>query len=144
MNCECWSSGATKLGWVVQIEQLAVAARWVSGLGVRQLMMAWVLGSKMGLSRVCVGSGVMAWVAASRRDGSPTFSVSLSPLPFFFFFPLFLSFPFGFGVLLIAGFSSSSSSFIYYYYYYYYFFLHIYIFLRFSLALEISWAGRLG
>ena len=85
MNCECWSSGATKLGWVVQIEQLAVAARWVSGLGVRQLMTAWVLGSKMGLSRVCVGSGVMAWVAASRRDGSPTFSVSLSPLPFFFF-----------------------------------------------------------
>ena len=128
MNCECWSSGATKLGWVVQIEQLAVAARWVSGLGVRQLMTAWVLVSKMGLSRVCVGSGVMAWVAASRRDGSPTFSVSLSPLPFFFFFPLFLSFPFGFGVLLIAGFSSSSSSFYLLLLLLFFFFTYIYFF----------------
>ena len=117
MNCEGWSSGVTKLGWVVQIEQPATAARWVSSLGMRQLMAAWVLGSKMGLSRVCVGSGVMAWVAVSRRDGSPTFSVSSRPSLFFlfffsFFFPLFLSFPFGFGVLLTAGFSSSSSFYL--------------------------------
>ena len=94
--------------WVVRWVSTA-AARWVSGLGMRQLMAAWVLG----LFCVGMGSDVMAW-AASQRDGSLTFSVSLSSLPFFsflfFFFPSFLAFPFGFEVLLIqtasAGFSS--------------------------------------
>ena len=56
---------ATKLGWVVQIEQPAAAARWVFGLGMRQLMVTWVLGSKMGLSCMGVGSDVTVWVAAS-------------------------------------------------------------------------------
>ena len=56
----------------------------VSGLGMGQLIATWMLGSKMGLSRVGVGS-----------DVSPlTFSVS--PLPFFSFlfsfFPLFFGF----------------------------------------------------
>ena len=87
----------------MQIEQLAVAARWVFGLGMRQLMAAWVLGSKIGLSSVGVGSVVMAWAAASRRDGS-LLSLSRSHLSlsffFFSFFPSFLAFPFGFGVLL--------------------------------------------
>ena len=130
MNYEGWSNGATKLGWVVQIEQLTAVARWVSGLGMRQLMAAWVLDSKMGFSCMGMGSSVMAWAAASSwRDGSLTFSVSVLPLPFFsffflFFFPSFLAFLFGFGVLLTTGFSSSS-----------FFFLHIYI-LRFSWALK--------
>ena len=96
----------------------AAAARWVSGLGMRQLMAVWVLG----LSRVGMGSGVMAWAAASRRDGSLSFSVSLSSLPFFsflfFFFPSFLAFPFGFGVYCCAGFSSS------------FFFFYIYIYIK--------------
>ena len=102
MNYEGWSNGATKLGWVVQIEQLTAVARWVSGLGMRQLMAAWVLDSKMGFSCVGMGSSVMVWAAASsRRDGSLTFSVSVLPLPFFsfffsFFFPSFLAFLFGF------------------------------------------------
>ena len=72
------------------------ATRWVSrggvgvavsGLGMGQLIATWMLGSKMGLSRVGVGS-----------DVSPlTFFVS--PLPFFFlFFLCFLAFPFGFRV----------------------------------------------
>ena len=96
--------------WVVRWVSTA-AARWVSGLGMRQLMAAWVLG----LFCVGMGSGVMAWAAASRRDGSLSFSVSLSSLPFFsflfFFFPSFLAFPFDFGVYYCAGFSSSSSFF---------------------------------
>ena len=50
MNYEGWSSGAMKLGFAVQIEQPLAAARWVFGLGMRQLMAAWVLGSKMGFS----------------------------------------------------------------------------------------------
>ena len=82
----------------MQIEQPAAAARWVSGLGMRQLMAAWVLGSKMGLSHVGVGSGVMAWAAVSRHDGSLTFSVTLSPLPSFSFLFFFFSFVSGFSV----------------------------------------------
>ena len=97
-----------KLGFAVQIEQPSAAARWVFGLGMRQLMAAWVLGSKMGFSRVGMGSRVMAWAAASsRHDGFLTFSVSLSPLPFFsflLFFSSFMAFPFGFGVLLTVFF----------------------------------------
>ena len=89
---------ATKLGWVVQIEQPAAAARWVFGLGMRQLMAAWVLGRKIGLSSVGVGSDVMAWAVTSQRDGSLTFSVLLSPLPFFSFLFFFFSFVFGFSV----------------------------------------------
>ena len=74
--------------WVVRWVSTA-AARWVSGLGMRQLMAAWVLG----LFCVGMGSGVMAWAAASRRDGSLSFSVSLSSLPFFsFLFSFFLRF----------------------------------------------------
>ena len=123
MNYEGWSSGATKLGWAVQIEQPVAAARWVSGLGMRQLMAAWVLGSKMGFSRVGMGSSDMAWATvSSQRDGSLTFFVSLSPFPFFSFlfffsfFPSFLAFPFGFRVLLTPGFSSFLFfSFIYIY-----------------------------
>ena len=147
MNCEGWSSGVTKLGWVVQIEQPATAARWVSGLGMRQLMAAWVLGSKMGLSRVCVGSGVMAWVAASRRDGPPTFSVSSRPSLFFlFFFSFFFSFVFVFSV----WFWSLIDCWVFFFFFFLFIIIiiiiifYINIFLRFSLALEISWAGRLG
>ena len=70
----------------------AAAARWVSGLGIRQLMAAWVLGSKTGLSSVGVGSVVMAWAAASRRDGSLlSLSRSHLSLSFFFFFFSFVS-----------------------------------------------------
>ena len=98
MNCEGWSSGVTKLGWVVQIEQPATAARWVSSLGMRQLMATWVLGSKIGLSSVGMGSGVMAWAVTSQRDGSLAFSVLLSPLPFFSFLFFLFSFVSGFSV----------------------------------------------
>ena len=87
-----------KLDYAVQIEQLAAAARWVFGLGMRQLMAAWVLGSKIGLSSVGVGSGVMAWAVTSQRDGSLTFFVLLSPLPFFSFLFFFFSFVSGFSV----------------------------------------------
>ena len=80
----------------MQIEQLAAAARWVFGLGMRQLMAAWVLGRKIGLSSVGVGSDVMAWAVTSQRDGSLTFSVLLSPLPFFSFLFFFFSFVSGF------------------------------------------------
>ena len=79
-----------KLGLEVQIGQPSAAARWVSGLGMRQLMAAWVLGSKMGFSRVGMSNSVMAWSAAlSRRDGFLTFFVLLSPLPFFSFLCFF-------------------------------------------------------
>ena len=82
-----------KLGLAVQIEQPSAAARWVSSLGMQQLMAAWVLGGKMGFSRVGMGSSDMAWAAvSSRRDGSLTFIVSLLPLPFFSFFLFFLCF----------------------------------------------------
>ena len=114
-----------------------VAARWVFGLGIQQLMAVWVLGSKIGLSSVGVGSVVMAWAAASRRDGSLlSLSRSHLSLSFFFFFlfsifPSFLAFPFGFGFLL------NTNCWVFFS------FLHIY-FLRFSWAFENSWAGRLG
>ena len=57
-------------------------------------------GGKMGLrfgnatvdGSVGMGGGVMAWAAASRRDGSLTFFVSLSSLPFFSFFFFFFFF----------------------------------------------------
>ena len=129
MNCEGQSSGATKLGWVVQIEQPPAAARWISGLGMRQLMAAWVIGSKMGFSRVGMGISIMAWaVASSRRDGSLTFSVSLSPLPFFSFLFFFFSFIYGFSVWF-WGLTNCWVFLIFF------FFLHIYI-LRFSWALK--------
>ena len=103
-------------------------------------MVAWVLG----LSRVGMGSSVMVWAAASRRDVSLTFSISLSSLPFFsflfFFFPSFLAFPFDFGVYYCAGFSSSSSSSSFFFFFFFNIYLFIYI-LRFSWALENSWAG---
>ena len=99
-----------------------MAARWVSGLGMRQLMTAWVLGSKMGFSRVGMSSSIMVWAAmSSRRHDMMGLSLFLSCsrlslsflfFLFFYFFPSFLAFSFGFGVLLIVGF----------------FFLHIYIF----------------
>ena len=136
------------MGWAVQIEQPAAAARWVSSLGMQQLMAAWVLGGKMGFSRVGMGSSDMAWAAvSSRRDGSLTFFVSLLPLPFFSFFsffPLFLAFPFGFGVLLTAGFSSSSSSFLLFIIFYFLLFFIIFIFkknfLIYIYILRFSWA----
>ena len=132
----------------MQIEQLAAAARWVFGLGMRQLMAAWVLGSKMGFSCVGVDSGVMVWaVASSWHHGVMGLSLSLSCshlslsfLFFFSFFPSFLAFPFGFGVLLTTRFSSSSFLF----YTHTHTHTNIYIYLRFSLALENSWVGRLG
>ena len=82
---------ATKLGWVVQIEQPAAAARWVFGLGMRQLMVTWVLGSKMGLSCMGVGSDVTVWVAASwlhsvRSKMGLSLSQSRLSLSFLFFF----------------------------------------------------------
>ena len=106
----------------MQIEQLAAATRWVSGLGMRQLMAAWVLGSKMGFSCVGVDSGVMVWaVASSWHHGVMGLSLSLScsHLPFFSFlffpfFPSFLGFPFGFGVLLTAFFSFLFFKYIYF------------------------------
>ena len=70
-------------------------------------MVAWLLSSKMGLSRVGVA-------AASRCHGvlgskRVWYSLSLSPLPFFSFifsfFPSFLAFPFGFGVFCLVFFS---------------------------------------
>ena len=101
MNCEGWSNGATKLGWAVQIEQSAEMTRWVSGLGMRQLMVVWVLGSKMGLSRVGVGNGVMR---GQRRHGVGStvarwvfhFFCLASPFLFFSFF--FFSFMSGFSI----------------------------------------------
>ena len=82
---------ATKLGWVVQIDQPAVTARWVFGLGLRQLMVTWVLGSKMGLSCMGVGSDVTVWVAASwlhsvRSKMGLSLSQSRLSLSFLFFF----------------------------------------------------------
>ena len=120
--------------WVVRWVSTA-AARWVSGLGMRQLMAAWVLG----LFRVGMGSGVMAWAAVSRRDGSLSFSVSLSSLPFFsFLFSFFLRFWLFRLVLestVVLGFLLP--------FFFFYIYIYIYI-LRFSWALENSWAGRLG
>ena len=55
MNCEGWSSGATKLGWVGQIEQPTAAARWVSGLG-----MLYAIGSQ---GRVLRLLGSKRWVS---------------------------------------------------------------------------------
>ena len=108
MNCEGWSSGATKMGWVVQIKQPAAMTRWVSDLGMWQLMAAWVLGSKKGLSRVGMGSSATAWVASWVSH----FLYLTNPFLFFSFlvsfFPSFMAFPFGFWVLLTTGFSSSS------------------------------------
>ena len=75
--------------WVARwVSAAAAAATWVFGLGMWQRMVAWVLG----LSRVGMGSSVMVWAAASRRDVSLTFSISLSSLPFFSFFSFFLRF----------------------------------------------------
>ena len=84
-----------KLGWAVQIEQPAAAARWVSSLGMRQLMVVWVQGSKMGLSHVGMGNGVMH---GQRRHGVGStvarwvshFLCLASPFLFFYFF-FFLS-----------------------------------------------------
>ena len=109
----------------MQIEQLAVAARWVFGLGMRQLMAAWVLGSKIGLSSVGVGSGVMAWAVTSQRDGSLTFSVSLSSLPFFSFLFFFFSFVSGFSV----WFRSLLLYWVFFFFFFFFSFLHIYIYL---------------
>ena len=64
----------------------------------QSVVATWVLGSKMGLPHVGVGSGVMAWAAVSRHDGSLTFSVTLSPLPSFSFLFFFFSFVSGFSV----------------------------------------------
>ena len=123
MNYEGWSNGATKLGWVVQIEQLTAVARWVSGLGMRQLMAAWVLDSKMGFSCVGMGSSVMAWAAASsRRDGSLTFSVSVLPLPFFsFFFSFFFPFVSGFSVWFWG-----LTDYWVFFFFFFFFFIYIY------------------
>ena len=122
MNYEGWSSGATKLGWAMQIEQPAVAVKWVFSLGMRQLMVTRVLGSKMGLSRVGVGSGVTAWVT---RWVSHFLCLASSFLFFSFFF--FFSFVFGFSVwfrvLLIAGFS-----FLFLFFFFTYIYIYIYIF----------------
>ena len=138
MNYEGWSNGATKLGWVVQIEQLTAVARWVSGLGMQQLMAAWVLDSKMGFSCLGMGSSVMAWAAASsRRDGSLTFSVSVLPLPFFSFFFLFF-FPF------VSGFSVWFWGLTDYWVFFFFFFFSLYIYIKVFMGFENSWATRLG
>ena len=104
--------------WVARwVSAAAAAATWVSGLGMWQRMVAWVLG----LSRVGMGSSVMVWAAASRRDVSLTFSISLSSLPFFSFF--LFSFVSGFFVwfwsLLLCW---------VFFFFFFFFFLHIYIF----------------
>ena len=82
---------------------------------------------------VGMGGSVMAWAAASRRDGSLTFFVSLSSLPFFsfflffffFFFPSFLAFPFGFEVYYCVGFSS------FFFLFFFFSFTYIYIYIYF-------------
>ena len=74
MNCEGWSSGATKLGWVDRATDsngkmgltrhgggVGVA---ISNLGMQQLMVAWVL-----------GSSVTAWAAASHGHGIVAYSL---------------------------------------------------------------------
>ena len=128
-----------KLGLAVQIEQPSAAARWVSSLGMQQLMAAWVLGGKMGFSRVGMGSSDMAWAVVSSRRGwwrhdslslsSLTFSVS--PLPFFF--------PFVFGFSVWFWSLPLTAGFLFYFYFNLFF---IYIFLRFSWALA-SWVAQL-
>ena len=99
LNYEGWNNGATKLGWAVQMEQLAAVARWVFGLGMRQLMAAWVLGSKMGFSRVGMSSIIMVWAAtSSRRHDMMGLSLFLScsrlslSFLFFLFFYFFIRF----------------------------------------------------
>ena len=78
MNCEGWSSGATKLGWADRATAggSKMGLAWRHWCGRFQLgnatadrdgsrvMVVWVLGSKMGVSRMGVGSGVTAWAAS--------------------------------------------------------------------------------
>ena len=100
----------------MQIEQPTAAARWVSGLGMRQLMAVWVLGSKMG--PLSSGRGQRRHDVGSMMGLSlPLSRLSLSFLFFFLFFLRFWLFRSVLESLLTVGFSSSSSSFYFIYIY---------------------------
>ena len=117
---EQWTNEA-RLGWARQIEQLAVAARWVSASHMAALVWLfpiWVCDRIALLGRHSMGV-----------DNSPL-TFSISPLPFFFFF-FFFSFRFWLFYLVLEYLIDCC------------FFFFLKKKKRFSWALA-SWASRLG
>ena len=98
MNCEEWSSGATKLGWA-GLGRSSNQRQWQDGSRVASLVWLfpiWVydrttlLDSAWAWTAHCAGlsSGVTTWAWTARLS----LSLSRLSLSFLFFFPFFLRF----------------------------------------------------
>ena len=144
MNCEGWSSGATKLGWAGQIEQSAAAARWVSASHVAALVWlfsvwvcnrtallvspwAWVwIARYAGLS-----SGITAWAWTARLS----LSLSRLSLSFLLFFLFFLRF-----WLFCLVLESSTDCRVFFSFFSFFFYIFFKVFMGFCL---LGWPARL-